>query len=55
MNTFTYNGKNYALWLWKGAYWNLGTGAELGLYMQSKKSASHYDGYEVSIGDALYR
>lgn len=49
MNTFTYNGKNYALWLWKGDYWNLGTGAEIGLYMQSKESASHYDGVDFVL------
>lgn len=29
---FTYNGKGYILWAWKGDYLNLGAGAELGIY-----------------------
>lgn len=30
--TFSYNGDKYALWMWKGDYWNLQSGAEVGLY-----------------------
>ena len=30
--TFNYNGKEHVLWLWIGDYWNLGVGAEMGLY-----------------------
>ena len=26
---FTYNGKEYIIWMWKGDYINLGAGAEL--------------------------
>ena len=29
---FTYNGKDYVLWAWRGDYLNLGAGAELGIY-----------------------
>ena len=29
---FSYNGKNYKLWAWKGDYITLGAGAELGIY-----------------------
>lgn len=34
------DGKTYVLWLWKGDYWNLGTGAEIGLYTTAKESTS---------------
>ena len=29
---FTYQGKSYIFWVWKGDYLNLGAGAELGIY-----------------------
>ena len=29
---FTYNGKEYIIWMWKGDYINLGAGAEMGIY-----------------------
>ena len=29
---FSYNGKQYVLWAWKGDYLNLGAGAEIGIY-----------------------
>ncbi|TYQ13383.1 UNVERIFIED_CONTAM: RHS repeat-associated protein [Acetivibrio alkalicellulosi] len=29
---FTYDGKDYTFWAWKGDYLNLGAGAELGIY-----------------------
>lgn len=29
---FKYKGTEYILWMWKGDYWNLGAGAELGIY-----------------------
>lgn len=32
---YSYNNKEYVLWMWKGDYWNLGTGSEIGLYQQS--------------------
>ena len=30
--TFSYSGKQYRFWMWKGDYINLGAGAELGIY-----------------------
>ena len=30
--TFSYDGKSYIVWIWKGDYINLGAGAELGIY-----------------------
>ncbi len=32
---FTYNGKEYILWAWKGDYLNLGAGAEMGIYTRA--------------------
>ena len=29
---FSYGGRSYRLWAWKGDYINLGAGAELGIY-----------------------
>ena len=29
---FTYNGKKYVIWTWKGDYINMGAGAEMGIY-----------------------
>lgn len=37
---FNNNGIDYALWMWKGDYWNLQSGAEIGLYI-----------YDRSVGD----
>lgn len=34
---FTYNGKTYILWGWKGDYLNLGAGAELAIYYYSNQ------------------
>ena len=39
---FTYNGKNYILWAWKGDYINLGAGAELGIYYDGLSKNSHW-------------
>ncbi len=49
MNQFFYNGKEYVLWLWKGDYWNLGTGAEIGLYVASEESPTHYDAVKFTL------
>ena len=40
---YSFNNKEYVLWMWKGDYWNLGTGSEIGLYQQSAESRTHYD------------
>ena len=54
---FTYNNYDYKLWLWKGDYWNLGTGSEIGLYKRSKDSAAHYDAvdFEVPMQISTYK
>ena len=45
------------MWLWKGDYWNLGTGAEIGLYTTAKESTSsnptdanaHFDAVDFNL------
>jgi len=39
---FSYGGKDYRLWAWKGDYVNLGAGAELGIYQKSS-IPGHWD------------
>ena len=33
--------KSYRLWMWKGDYWNLQSGTEIGLYVESKNSLAN--------------
>lgn len=40
---FKQNYRNHILWMWKGDYWNLGTGSEIGLYKQALDCNTHYD------------
>ena len=49
----TVDGKNYVLWLWKGYYWNLRTGAEIGLYTTAKESTSSNPGDVNAHFDAV--
>ena len=38
--------KEYIIWAWKGDYLNLGAGAEIGIYVDNKKTflgAKHWD------------
>lgn len=55
---FDYNGKEYILWLWKGDYWNLHSGAEMGLYIERMNEAgtTHYDAinFELPMTISLY-
>lgn len=55
---FTYNSEDYILWGWKGDYWNLGSGAEFGLYIYDFTSfgTDHYDvvDYEIPMTLHLY-
>lgn len=55
----------YALWMWKGDYWNLQNGAEIGLYIYSQnyagmpsgdKNIAHYHAvdFEVPMSLSLY-
>lgn len=51
---------DYVLWMWKGDYWNLHSGAEIGLYYRSStvedKDTPHYDAidFEVPMTLSLY-
>ena len=55
---FTANEEKYALWLWKGDYWNLHSGAEIGLYQSPKKQSGvdHYEAidFELPMTLSLY-
>lgn len=55
---FSANGKKYALWFWKGDYWNLQSGAEIGLYENPTMLSGtyHYDAvdFEVPMTLSLY-
>jgi len=37
---FSTDDEDYVLWLWKGDYWNLASGAEIGLYYDPEKMRS---------------
>ena len=48
---FTANNKKYALWFWKGDYWNLQSGAEMGLYDNPTilSGERHYDAVDFEV------
>ena len=52
---------SYRIWLWKGDYWNLRSGAEIGLYVKDEKASLYSDtpvfdaiNFEVPMSIALY-
>ena len=58
---FYVDGVNYSLWAWKGDYWNLQSGAEVGLYVYNNEvteeaGTKHYDvvDFEVPMTLSLY-
>jgi len=55
---FTGDQKSYVLWVWKGDYWNLQSGAEMGLYVYDKTIANtpHYNSvdFELPMTLSLY-
>lgn len=55
---FEVSGKKYALWAWKGDYWNLQSGAEVGLYVYNDTyfNTPQYDAvdFEVPMTLSLY-
>lgn len=55
---FESEGKNYALWTWKGDYWNMQSGAEVGLYVYDKNLTGnrYYDvvDFELPMTLSLY-
>lgn len=48
---FTVGTDKYALWMWKGDYWNLRSGAEIGLYIYSDKYSEvrHYNAIDFQV------
>jgi len=44
---FEANGKFYALWCWKADYWNLGAGAEIGIYCQEDQGKADRGFYDI--------
>lgn len=56
--TFRAGSEKYVLWAWKGDYWNLQSGAEVGLYVYNKLSSNteQYDvvDFEVPMTLSLY-
>lgn len=55
---FTVDNNKYALWAWKGDYWNMQSGAEVGLYKfkDVMSKTEHYDAvdFEVPMTLSLY-
>ena len=55
---FNTDDEDYVLWMWKGDYWNLGSGAEIGLYCDPDKieGVAHYDviDYELPMTLGMY-
>lgn len=48
--------KQYALWMWKGDYWNLQSGAEIGLYEYKGEysETEQYDAIDYEVPMELY-
>jgi len=40
---FSTDDEDYVLWMWKGDYWNLGSGAEIGLYCNPENIVGSVD------------
>lgn len=55
---FSVGKEDYALWMWKGDYWNLHSGAEIGLYVSPTEysGTKHYDviDFELPMTLSLY-
>jgi hypothetical protein len=55
---FEYEGTEHILWSWKGDYWNLQSGAEMGLYVYNREvnNERHYDvvDFELPMTLSLY-
>ena len=49
--TFSANDDQYRLWMWKGDYWNLHSGAEIGLYNSPTDCSGidHYDAIDFEV------
>lgn len=53
---FDVDGTDYALWFWKGDYWQLRSGAEIGLYTYSTthSGVDQYDAIDYELPMSLY-
>lgn len=47
------NIKYFVVWIWKGDYWNLGAGAEIGIYVANTKEQYDNNFYEVDVNLVL--
>lgn len=63
LNAYLDDGTNYVLWMWKGDYWNMQSGAEIGLYVFQDDTneiidseTNHYDAvdFELPMTLSLY-
>ena len=41
----------YVVWIWKGDYWNLGPGAEIGIYYQKDQEKAEHGFYDIDKKD----
>ena len=48
------NTKYYAIWLWKGDYWNLGAGAEIGIYYTDNEDNAINNFYIIDTSLTLH-
>ena len=48
------NTKYYAIWLWKGDYWNLGAGAEIGIYYTGNEDNAENNFYVIDTSLTLH-
>ena len=43
------SGYAYVIWIWKGYYLSLGSGAEIGMYKKSSSIANHWDAVDFEV------
>jgi RHS repeat-associated protein len=48
MYKFKLDAISYVIWCWKGDYWNLGAGAEIGIYYNENEDAANNGYYKIS-------
>lgn len=49
---FVSNGIHYIIWCWKADYWNLGAGAEIGIYYTDDATKASRGYYSIDVGDS---
>jgi hypothetical protein len=53
--SFVKNGTHYVVWCWKGEYWNLGAGAEIGIYYNNNAAQANAGYYLIDPEFLLIR